>query len=198
MISRRHCLTIGLAATGALALPALAWPVRAAAESSGPTLSDDGLYIETWFLNSFLDLSEDLGDAAEHGKRYAVMWEQKGCPYCRETHLVNLQQPEIKTFVSENFDILQLNLFGSRRVTDFDGEEMEERELARKYGIAFTPTIQFFPDTPDQAAGKSGKEIEVARMPGYLRPPHFLAMFRFVKDKAYERTTFRRYLKEIS
>jgi thioredoxin-related protein len=126
------------------------------------------------------------------------MWEQKGCPYCRETHLVNLQQPEIKTFVSENFDVLQLNLFGSRRVTDFDGEEMEERQLARKYGIAFTPTIQFFPDTPDQAAGKSGKEIEVARMPGYLRPPHFLAMFRFVKDKAYERTTFRRYLKEIS
>lgn len=198
MITRRHCLTIGLAATGALALPAMAWPIRAAAGASGPILSDDGLYIEPWFLNSFLDLSEDLGDAAEHGKRYAVMWEQKGCPYCQETHLVNLQQPEIKTFVSENFDVLQLNLFGSRRVTDFDGEEMEERALARKYGIAFTPTIQFFPDTPNQVAGKSGKEIEVARMPGYLRPPHFLAMFRFVKDKAYERTTFRRYLKEIS
>jgi thioredoxin-related protein len=33
-------------------------------------------------------------------------------------------------------------------------------------------------------------------MPGYLLPPHFLAMFRFVKDEAYRRMTFRQYLKE--
>ena len=197
MISRRRCL-VGLAAAGVLTLPPMTRPVRAAAELAGPVLTDDGLYTESWFLNSFLDLAEDLGDAAGSGKRFAVMWEQKGCPYCQETHLVNFQQPEIQGFVRDHFEILQLNLFGARKVTDFDGEELEERQLARKYGVAFTPTIQFFPDTVEQLAGKSGKAVEVARMPGYLRPPHFLAMFRFVQDKAYERATFRQYLKQTS
>jgi thioredoxin-related protein len=80
-------------------------------------------------------------------------------------------------------------------VTDFDGEALEERKLARKYGIAFTPTIQFFPEDPEQIGGRAGKEIEVVRMPGYLQPPHFLAMFRFVRERAYEDTNFRSYLK---
>lgn len=197
MISRRRCLGLGLAASGVLALPPLARRVRAA-PAADAMLTDDGLYTESWFLNSFLDLAEDLGEAADRGKRFAVMWEQKGCPYCQETHLVNFAQPEIQSFVRDNFEILQLNLFGAREVTDFDGEALEERQLARKYGVAFTPTIQFFPESAGALAGKSGKAVEVARMPGYLRPPHFLAMFRFVKDKAYEGATFRQYLKQAS
>jgi thioredoxin-related protein len=70
------------------------------------------------------------------------------------------------------------------------------RNLARKNGVAFSPTIQFFPAELSEAAGKSGKQAEVARMPGYLLPPHFLAMFRFVQAEAYRQTTFRQYLKQ--
>ena len=83
------------------------------------------------------------------GKRFAVMWELNGCPYCRETHLVNFARPDIAEFVQENFDILQLNVLGSRKVTDFDGEELGEKQLAAKYGVKFTPTIQFFPTSVD-------------------------------------------------
>jgi thioredoxin-related protein len=36
---------------------------------------------------------------------------------------------------------------------------------------------------------------EVARAPGYLRPDDFLAMFRFVREKAYQNKNFRDYLK---
>jgi thioredoxin-related protein len=159
-------------------------------------MTDGGLYSQTWFLQSFLDLSEDLEEAAGRGKGFAIIWELRGCPYCRETHLVNFAQSEIQSFVRENFEILQLNMLGSREVTDFDGEALEERQLARKNGVAFSPTIQFFPRNLAEAAGRPGREAEVARMPGYLLPPHFLAMFRFVKDEAYRRMTFRQYLKE--
>ena len=169
---------------------------RAAGEVLPSIVTDDGLHSQSWFLASFLDLAEDLEEAAGNGKRFAVMWEQRGCPYCRETHLVNFAEPEIQGFVREHFEILQLNMFGSRRVTDFDGEELEERDLARKNGVAFSPTIQFFPAELSEAAGKTGKEAEVARMPGYLLPPHFLAMFRFVQAEAYRQTTFRQYLKQ--
>ncbi len=94
-----------------------------------------------------------------------------------------------------NFEILQLDVQGSRRVTDFDGEELEERELAAKYGVRFTPTLQFFPEHVSDLEGKNGKDREVARIPGYFRPPHFLAMFRYVHERAYETEGFRDYLK---
>ncbi len=193
MIERRGFLGLGLGLAGS-ALGATARP--AAAEA--PVLNDDGLYEQPFFVQSFLDLAEDLELAADSGKRFAVMWELRGCPYCKETHLVNFADPEIRDFVSGNFDILQLNLIGSREVVDFDGEAMEERALARKWGVRFTPTTQFFPETLDQVASRKGSEAEVARMPGYFRPPHFLAMFRFVREKAYETIGFNDYLRQNS
>ena len=192
MVNRRRFLSLCTAlVTGSAARATTA----GTAAPATALMTDDGLYSQPWFLQSFLDLAEDLEESAGQGKRFAIMWGQKGCPYCQESHLVNFAQPEIQEFVSGNFDILQLNLFGSREVTDFDGEQLEERELARKYRVRFTPTVQFFPADVSQVAGKSGKEAEVARMPGYLRPPHFLAMFKFVEEEAYRETNFRQYVK---
>lgn len=159
-----------------------------------PVLTDDGLYTQEWFLQSFLDLNEDLETAAASGKRFAILWELKGCPYCKETHEVNFADPEINAYVKENFEILQLNYLGSRLVTDFDGEEMEERELREKYGVRFTPTFQFFPETGAEIDGESGQAAEAVRMTGYAKPDRFTAMFRFVRDKAYEEQTFPDYL----
>jgi len=79
-------------------------------------------------------------------------------------------------------------------VTDFDGTILEERQLARRYHVLYTPTIQFFRDGLDQLKGRSGKELEAARMPGYLPPPAFLTMFRYVREKAYERLRFQEYV----
>lgn len=159
-----------------------------------PILTDDGIYTQPWFLESFLDLAEDLDEAAANGKRFAIMWELKGCPYCEETHFVNFADPEINAYVREHFEILQLNYLGSRLVTDFDGEELEERELRQKYGIRFTPTFQFFPESSAEIGDKVGQAAEVARMPGYFKPDHFVTMFRYVNDKAYDQQNFRAYL----
>jgi thioredoxin-related protein len=185
MITRRRLLT-GAAGLAALA-PA---PARAAA-----ILTDDGLYRQPWFLDSFLELADDLDAAGKSGKRFAIMWEQRGCPYCRETHLVNFGRPDIEQFVKTNFEVVQLNLFGARVVTDFDGSKMPEKALAAKYGIRFTPTFQFFPDAAAGLAAKAPEAREVARAPGYLNPDDFLALFRFVREKAYETKSFRDYVR---
>jgi thioredoxin-related protein len=149
-------------------------------------LGEDGLYHQPWFLNSFLDLREDLKDAAAKGKRLAILWDQRGCPYCRETHLVNLRVPEVVEYINANFDVIQMNLRGAREVVDFDGKTMTEREFARRYAINFTPTIQFFPDTLDKVRGKSGQGAEVWRLLGYWKPFHFLNSFVYVRERAYE------------
>jgi thioredoxin-related protein len=179
----------------ALAVPALllARPGRAEA-----VLGEDGLYHESWFLQSFLDLRDDLQTAASAGKRLAIMWELRGCPYCRETHLVNLADKTIATYIRANFEVLQLDLLGLRQVTDFDGQVLAEKELAQKYSIRFTPTFQFFPPTAAGLEQKAPMAREVARAPGYLKPEHFLAMFRFVRDKGYETGSFRDYIAHSS
>ena len=186
-----------LATAAFLVLSVVATSSRAASETE-PTLGDNGLHVQPWFLDSFLELSDDLAEAAAEGKHFAVVWEQRGCPYCREMHRVNLADERIKSFVISNFVVLQLDLWGSRKVTDFDGDELEERDLARKWGVNFTPTIVFFPDDPNAVRGKDGRTAEVFRMPGYFKPFHFNFLFHYVQSKGYERQPhFQRWLGEI-
>jgi thioredoxin-related protein len=166
-----------------------------AARADQPILTDDGLYKQPWFLESFLDLADDLDGARKEGKRFAVMWELRGCPYCKETHFVNFAQPRISDYIRANFEVLQLNIIGSRKVTDFDGQELSEKELARKYDVRFTPTFQFFGEEPAKLKTLPPQQREVARAPGYLRPDDFLALFRYVREKAYQSKTFREFLK---
>ena len=175
----------------------MAWAALgvAGARAQEPILTDDGLYKQPWFLESFLDLPEDLEDARKAGKRFVVMWELKGCPYCKETHLVNFARREISDYIKANFEVLQLNIIGSRKVTDFDGAELSEKDMAAKYGVRFTPTVQFFGEHAGPLKVLPPQKREVARAPGYLRPDDFLAMFHYVRDKAYETGSFRDYLK---
>ena len=184
MIGRRNILV------GAASLTVLA-ASRARAEQ--PILTDDGLYKQSWFLESFLDLADDLEAARREGKRFAIMWELRGCPYCKETHLVNFAQPRIADYVKVNFEVLQLNIIGSRKVTDFDGQELSEKAMAAKYGVRFTPTFQFFGEGALKDLPPAKREV--SRASGYMLPDDFLAMFRYVREKAYEGKSLRDYLK---
>lgn len=187
MFTRRQVLAVSTA--GALALPAARIALAEA------VLTDDGIYRQSWFLDSFLELADDLVAATEKKKRFAILWELRGCPYCRDTHLINFAQPAIEGFVKERFDILQLNILGAREVTDFDGQRLPEKQFAAKNGVRFTPTFQFFPESADGLAQKKPAEREVARVQGYLKPPDFLGMFRYVAERAYEKGNLRDYLK---
>lgn len=188
MPTRRYLLLGAASLAVSLAAPA-------GADDKELQLSPEGLITEPWFLQSFLDLSEDLAGAQKEGKRLAIVWELRGCPYCRETHLVNFAQSRIVDYIRANYEILQLNIIGDRKVKDFDGAELSEKALAAKYGIRFTPTFQFFPESPAGLNDLSPVKREVARAPGYLRPDDFLAFFRFVREKAYEKGSFRDFLK---
>jgi len=178
-----------------IAAVGLAAAARAADPPKEPALGENGLYVQPWFLQSFLDLKEDLDEAAGKGKRFAILWEQKGCPYCKETHFVNLANPEIAGYIQKHFVVLQLDLWGSRKVKDFDGEELAEKALAQKYGVRYSPTVQFFPLKPGDAK-KSGRELEAARLPGYMRPFPFYVMFQFVHDEGYKAGAFREFYKK--
>ncbi len=163
-----------------------------------PEVNDEGMYIQPWFHETFLDLSEDLKDAQAQGKRLVIFWEQRGCPYCKRTHEVNLRIPAIANYIKKNFVVLQLNMWGDREVTDFDGEILPEKELANKYAVLFTPTLQFFPAALEEIGGRTGKEAEVVRIPGYFKPFHFFFLFHYAFDNGYkEQPGFQRWLSAI-
>lgn len=160
-----------------------------------PVLGEDGLYQQSWFHESFLDLGEDLQEAHESGKRVVIMWEQRGCPYCKKTHEVNLRNGDVVDYLKENYLVIQLNLWGDREVTDLDGETLSEKDIANKWGIRYTPTIMFFPETVAETGGKPGNKSTVHDMFGFFFPYHFITTLEYVKDKAYEKEpNFQRYL----
>jgi|SaaInlStandDraft_6_1057023.scaffolds.fasta_scaffold114244_2 thioredoxin-related protein len=163
-----------------------------------PQTGENGVHVQSWFHESFLDLGEDLADAQAQGKRLAIIWEQRGCPYCKRTHEVNLRIPAVVDYIKRNFVVLQLNLWGDREVTDFDGEVLTEKNLANKYAVLFTPTLQFFPENLEKVGGRPGGEAEVVRIPGYFKPFHFFFLFHYAFENGYEKEpNFQRWLSAI-
>ena len=150
-------------------------------------LTEDGIYREPWFLESFLELADDLAAAGREEEAACHHVGAAGLPLLQGNALVNFAKPEITNFIKDRFEMLQLNIIGSREVTDFDGQKLPEKALAQKYGVRYTPTFQFFPDSVAGLAEKAPREREVARVQGYLEPAAFLAMFRFVSERAYEK-----------
>ena len=158
-------------------------------------LGEDGIYHQTWFVQSFLDLKEDFKDAQTRGKRFAVIFEQRGCIYCTKMHKEVLSQKYVNDYVRENFDILSIDIWGSKDVTDFDGTKLTEKKLAERWGVAFTPTVVFFKDDLSGLDGKWGRPLEaVERLPLAFGTATFLDMFSFVRTGAYVRDgNFQRY-----
>ena len=83
---------------------------------------------------------------------------------------MNFGTADIAEFVRTKFDMLEAQHSGIRKVTDFDGEELTEKQLAGKYAVRSTPTIQYFEGIADNLKQKPASEREVIRIPGYLRP----------------------------
>ncbi|MEM0934835.1 MAG: thioredoxin family protein [Pseudomonadota bacterium] len=175
-IVRHAALTGALAAGLALLTPA--------AGADG-WIGDDGLHKQPWMRDTFLDMSEDLAEAAAEGKRLVVFFEQRGCIYCTQMHEEVFSDPVVAQYIADNFFVVQLNLYGDREATDLDGEARPEKELARKWGVLFTPTMLFLPEAAD--AGSSVAQAAVAVMPGAFGRGTTLDLFTWVAEKRYAR-----------
>jgi thioredoxin-related protein len=147
-------------------------------------MGDDGLHKEDWFAITFRDIADDIREAKAANKRLAMIFEQRGCIYCKEIHEQVLTDPQVKDYLKKNFMIVQYNLYGDEEVIDTDGEQLTEKTAARKWGVLFTPTILFMPEDPP--SGKNAKEATVAVMPGAFHKGTFLDMFTWVNQKGYD------------
>jgi thioredoxin-related protein len=151
--------------------------------AAAATVGDDGLHIQPWIRDTFKDLQEDLDEANAEGKRLAIFFEQRGCIYCSKMHESVYPDPELSDYIDENFFVIQLNLHGDLEVVDFDGDTLTEKQIARKWGILFTPSVIFLPEEVEE--GKTAIQSAVAMMPGAFGRGTTLDMFTWVNEKRY-------------
>lgn len=159
------------AVTALMAIPAMA------------EIGDDGLHKQPWMRDTFKDLREDLDEANAEGKRLVLFFEQRGCIYCRKMHEEVFSDAKVSDYIDENFFVVQMNLYGDVEVTDFDGESMSEKDMARKWRVMFTPNIVFLPE--EVSEGVDAMEAAVAVMPGAFGKGTTLDMFTWVAEKHY-------------
>ncbi|RAP42040.1 thioredoxin [Rhodovulum viride] len=165
--------TLLAAGFAALAAPVLASP-----------MGDDGLHKPDWLRDTFRDMREDLAEAAAENRRMLVIWEQRGCIYCTRMHEEVFPDPEIEALIRQNYFVVQMNLFGDVEVTDFDGTVLPEKEMATRWGVMFTPTLMFMPETAPE--GGTAAQAAVATMPGAFGKGTTRALLQWVLDRGYE------------
>ena len=136
--------------------------------------------IPKWFTESFLDLPEDVRDAAKEGRRLMVYFGQDGCPYCKALMKVNFGDPQVEAFTRKHFIAVALNIWGDREVKWLDGRTLAEKELARALNVQYTPTLLFFDEKGEIVLRLNGYQpldrfrvaLDYARLPKEGRPAY--------------------------
>jgi len=137
-----------------------------------------------WFKQSFLDIRDDISEAAEQDKRLLIIFHQEGCPYCNLLVERNLSQKNIELEMKRSFDVIELNMWGDRDVTGFNGSTQTEKVFAAGLRVQFTPTLLFFDE--------QGRVV--LRLNGYVAPEKFLAALEYVAGHQEQKVSFRNYL----
>ncbi len=138
-----------------------------------------------WFKQSFLDLKEDIAEAKKAQKFGIIQFfGQAHCAYCNALIKNGFGNTEIARYTQKYFDVVVLDIYGDRTVTDLDGSEMSESDYAAKRRAELTPTLDFY-DTEDNL---------VFRLRGYYPPEKFKSALRYVVEKHYLTQRFRDYL----
>ena len=139
-----------------------------------------------WFKVSFLDIYEDVADAAENDKRLMLYFYQDGCPYCKKLLEDNFGQRDIAEKTQQYFDVVAINIWGNNEVIVGD-DEMTEAEFSRALKVQYTPTLLFFDEN----------NKGVYRANGYYPPEKFHTVLDYVGQKMESKLSYQEYLTKV-
>ncbi|WP_456379781.1 thioredoxin family protein [Thiolapillus sp.] len=126
-----------------------------------------------WFKESFLDLGEDVAEAAAQNRRVLLYFYQDGCPYCAKLLEDNFGDARIAKKTRKHFDVIAINLWGDREVTDLGGQATTEKKFSESLRVQYTPTLLFL--------NEQGKAV--VRLNGYYEPAKFDVVLDYVSGK---------------
>ena len=138
----------------------------------------------SWFKESFLDIREDVAEASTNGKRLLLYFYQDGCPYCAKLLNDNFGNRAIADKTRHHFDVIAINMWGDREVTDLWGSATTEKQFAAALRVQYTPTLLFLDE--------SGRVV--LRINGYFAPHKFDVALDFVAGRHDKQQRFSDYL----
>ena len=99
-----------------------------------------------FFHESFGDLTEELDIARQESKfGVMVMFEANDCPWCARMMDNIMNRARVQDYYRAHFQIILINVDGDTLITDFKGEQVQEKDFALKHNrIRATPTFLFF------------------------------------------------------
>lgn len=146
-----------------------------------PAAAED---MPAWFKESFLDIREDAAEAAKGGRRLMLYFHQDGCPYCAKLLRENFGNKAIAEKTRRHFDVIAINLWGDREVTDLAGKPTTEKEFSKALRVQFTPTLLMLDE-------KGGTAL---RLNGYVPPHQFDAALDYAGGRLEKKQSFTDYL----
>ena len=136
-----------------------------------------------WFKASFLDIREDIAEATADGKRLLLYFYQDGCPYCAKLLKDNFGNRAIAEKTQQSFEVIAINMWGDREVTDIQGSRTTEKAFAAALRVQYTPTLLFMDENG----------AVVVRINGYFAPHKFDVALDFVSGKHEKQKSFREF-----
>lgn len=141
----------------------------------------------TWFKESFLDLREDVQEATENKKRVVLYFYQDGCPYCAKLLQDNLGQKKLADKTRKYFDVIAINMWGDKEVTNLKGRATTEKKFTEQMKVMYTPTLVFLTEKGNVAL----------RVNGYYAPNKYETALDYVRGHNEKKVSFRNYARKF-
>ena len=113
------------------------------------------------------------------------MFEENDCPWCERMKKTVFNRSTVQDFFRENFQIIALNVAGDTVVTDFQGNEILEKDFAlTPPSLRATPTFLFFDLEGEMVARYTGAA---------KNPEEFIWLGQYVVEGHYRTEKFIQY-----
>ena len=152
--------------------------------NEGKFIGAKEVHLPDYTYESFLDFPEDIENLSNEKKRFILLVHQKNCPYCARLSEQILSLESIKNKITNNFGLIEFNMFGDREVIGMDGKEYTEKEYAKKLALQFTPAILFFDEN----------KTKVLQLNGFIKEKKLLLALDFISEKKEKEMSFNEYL----
>ena len=157
-----------------------------AAETSGRGQITGGVdhQAPSWFKESFLEIADDVEEAAEADKHVLLFFQLNGCPYCDRMLEESFEAQPMADYIRAHFDTIAINVRGDRDIAFDEETSVSEKQLSEILKVRATPAILFLNEN----------NKPVARVDGYRAPERFKQVLKFVTSKSYQTSSLADYL----
>ncbi len=137
-----------------------------------------------WFKESFLEIADDVDEAADEGRHVLLFFQLNDCPYCDRMLEESFEAEPMTAYIQQHFDTIAINVRGDRDIAFNDEISVTEKELSEILEVRATPAILFLDEN----------NKTIVRVNGYRAPERFRQVLEYIATKSYRSVKLADYL----